>query len=300
MVYLSVGEFSINDFIVTVMFLLAFMFYVKSQYKFYAFFASLAVLTKETAVFLTLGLVIVELFQKKKRLLPLLIPSVTLFVWIGILTFTGHTLWNAYNFSATASRGSVYTIYFNLISLNFLNQFAYENWLHLFIFNFNWIYTIFAMLTFLFLRKKKQRKEIYAIGIVALVFCVLVLSFQTWTINRYTLPLLPFLYLFASYGALQAHFKYFSILLLIFIAFLSMAHSVDPVSDLVWPKTRIFNEAFYLKEKLDGRDGITYNLQYLTILKQSTTEILNNQCHMPRLISYDRQTLAMLNVKTCR
>ena len=297
--YLSVAISGLNDFIMTVIFLFAFVFYTRSRYWLYALFASLAILTKETAAVMALGILITELFQQKKRLIPLLIPCLFLGIWWGFLTATGHHLWNDYNFSATKQYGSVHTILFNLLTFGFLNKFAYENWLHLFVFNFNWVYTTFAIIGLFSLKDLLKRKEFLAIGISSFLFCLLVLSFQTWTINRYILPILPFLYLFASYAAVKVNYKYTSVLLLIVIAYISMTTSIDPVSNLIWPKTNIFDEQFYLI-KSDGGDGITYNLQYLTVMQKRTDMLTNNRCNMPYLLSYDKKTLAAFNIKTCR
>ena len=298
--YLSVSLFSITDFVVTVLFLVAFVFYSRSKYWLYAVFAALAVLTKETAIFLTFGILITEFFQQKKRIVPLLLPILTIGLWIGFLYSGGHHLWNDYNFSPTARYGSTLTIILNLITLHFLNQYAFENWLHLFVFNFNWVYTAFAGVSLFLLRKKLKTKEFMAIGISSLLFCVLSLSFQTWTINRYVLPLLPFLYLFASYSALETKYRSITLVLLVLIAFISLSHSVDPVSNLIWPKTKLFNQTLYLKPQSDGPDGITYNLQYLQVLQKRNTKILHNQCHIPEIISYRKPILRELQITTCQ
>jgi 4-amino-4-deoxy-L-arabinose transferase-like glycosyltransferase len=56
--FVSNGIFSIHDFLMTTLILLAFACYLDSRYWLYALFASLAVMTKETAIFFAVSILI--------------------------------------------------------------------------------------------------------------------------------------------------------------------------------------------------------------------------------------------------
>lgn len=297
--YISVGSFNIDDFVMTVMVLIAFAYYLRSKYIWYAIFVSFAVLTKETAIFFVGSVLFIELLQqKKKHLIELLVPFGVFIIWLGILYSSGQHLWNEYNFSSTRSSGSTYTMLHNLVTFGFLNEYAYENWLHLFVFNFNWVYTIFVCASFFFLRENKKKKELLVVGVFSVLFLILVLGFQTWTINRYTLPLLPFLYLFAVYGATKLRYAAVWMTIVFMASLLSLTGSVDPISRIIWPQVQIFDQKFFLN-KIDGGDGLTYNLQYLDVMKRRTIMLSHGQCNIPGLISYDRETLGLLGIHHC-
>lgn len=296
--YLSTGLVDLYEFVMTVMILISFAFYLRSKYVLYAIFISLAVLTKETAIIFAGCVLLIELFQKKRQLVPLLIPFVVLCGWVDVLYMSGHQLWNQYNYSPTKSHGSVYTMIYNLFTFGFFNKYAYENWLHLFVFNFNWVFTLFTCISLFYIKENKKKKELLIIGIFTLTFLIIVLGFQTWTINRYTLSLLPFLYLFAIYGATKLRYSLIWIIFIFWIALVSLSSSNDPISNSIWPKIQVFDQQFYLK-RIDGGDAITYNLQYLNVMKERTIMLSHGQCNVPRLLSYDSITLEWLGIHYC-
>ena len=296
--YLSLGAFSIDDFVMTVMILVAFAFYLKSKYILYAIFSTCAVLTKETAIFFVISVFIVAIINKRKHFIEFLAPVVALLIWTIFLYANGQHLWNAYNFSTTKSQGSIYTMLHNLITFGFFNEYAYENWLHVFVFNYNWIYTIFAFIALFFLPKNKNKDGLIIIALFSLLFLTMVLGFQTWTINRYTLPLLPFLYLFAIYGATKIRYTTVWLVIIYLAALLSLAGSTDPLSQAIWPQVQIFDQKFF-DSRIDGGDGITYNLQYLNVMQRRTSMLIHGQCDIPYLLSYDTETLKFLGIHTC-
>jgi uncharacterized membrane protein len=297
--YLSVGLLSLNDFVMTVLILVALAWYVRSEYVLYSVFACLAVMTKETAIFFVLSVFFVQLLQKKKHIILFIVPIVFLVSWFVLINLLGFKPWNFYNFSPTADKGSTYTIMHNIFSLQIFNRYAYENWLHLFVFNFNWVYTLLACIGLMYLKKVKKRKELLVIGIFFLTFTTLILSFQTWTINRYTLPMLPILYLFASFGISKLHYQKILIGLVMVIAIISLSHSRDPISNRIWPKINLAGEPIYLNELINGGDGITYNAQYLNLMGKRTEIILHGNCVVPKLLVYDPNTLLKLGITRC-
>lgn len=297
--FISVGLFSINDFVMTVMILIAYAFYVHKRYSWYGFFAVLAILSKETAIFFVFAVMLIELVFKKQFVRQLFYPFIAFLLWVGFVHLTGNHLWNDWNYSSTPDKGSAYTILHNLVTFQFLNKYAYENWLHLFIFNYNWLYWIFAILSLKYIKESPMKKEMAVIAVFFLTFTIMVLSFQTYTINRYTLPLLPFLYLFAAYGAYRVRLKYVFVPLILFVSFISLSHSVDPVSHVLWPRTQILGESVYLKQQFNGNDGITYNMQYLFMMRERSKMIKEGNCNVPAILMYDKRTLKVLEIPHC-
>lgn len=298
--FLSNSIFSIHDFLMTVLILIAYYCYLDSRYIWYVVFASLAVLTKETAIFFALSITIADVFMRKNAKFSVFVPFIVIAWYVEFVHFSGFHLWNDWNFSSTAKDGSVLTMLYNLVTLKLFNQYAFENWLHLFIFNFNWVFWIFALISFVFIKTDELKKELAPIAIFFIIFLITVLSFQTFTINRYILPLLPFVYLLASYGVMKLPVKPVFVTLLIAVSFISLSYSVDPVSNLIWPKTQVLGESVYLNHKLDGDDGITYNMQYLSVMQLRTDLIKSGDCKFPHLIDYDKETLKLYNIKTCK
>jgi 4-amino-4-deoxy-L-arabinose transferase-like glycosyltransferase len=298
--FISVGLFSIRDFLMTVFILLAFAFYLNTRYALYALFICLAVLTKETAIFFAAGILFSDIIIKKNMRFSSFTPFIVLAWYFEFIHFSGNHIWNDWNFSKTANQGSAATMIINVLTLQIFNQYAYENWLHLFIFNFNWVYWIFGIISFFSIKTKEMKKNLAPIAVFFILFSVMVLSFQTFTINRYVLPILPFLYIMASFGIFNLKFKPFFIALIILISFVSLFYSVDPISNMIWQKTTILGENVYLNKSLDGDDGITYNMQYLEIMKNRTEMIEANKCTFSPIIAYNVETLRALDVTTCK
>lgn len=298
--FLSNGIFGIHDFLMTTLILIAFFCYLDKRYIWYAVFASCAVLTKETAIFFAMSIVISDLFVRKNVTFATFIPIVILAWYVEFVHFSGHHLWNDWNFSPTAKNGSFLTMINNIVTLQLFNKYAFENWAHLFVFNFNWVYWIFAFVSLVFIKTTDLKKELAPIGIFFFIFLITVLSFQTFTINRYILPLLPFMYMLASYSVTQLPLKPVFITLLIVVSFVSLSYSIDPVSNAIWPKTQVLGESVYLNHKLDGDDGITYNMQYLSLMQIRTDLIKSGNCKFPHLIAYDKKTLQSYDITTCK
>jgi 4-amino-4-deoxy-L-arabinose transferase-like glycosyltransferase len=297
--FLSNGVFGIHDFLMTTLILIAFFCYLDKRYIWYAVFASLAVLTKETAIFFAMSIMISDVLIRKNAKFPVFVPLILIAWYVEFVHFSGYHIWNDWNFSPTAKNGSFLTIINNIVTLKLFNQYAFENWLHLFIFNFNWVYWIFALTSIMFIKTYELKKELAPIGIFFFIFLITVLSFQTFTINRYILPLLPFVYLLASYAVMKLPLKPVFITLLIAVSFLSLSFSVDPVSNIIWPKTQVLGESVYLNHKLDGDDGITYNMQYLSVMQLRTDLIKSGDCKFPHLVDYDKKLIKLYDIKTC-
>lgn len=296
-VYLSSAVFSLNDFILTVFILLSFIFYVKEKYVFAALMGMFAVLSKESAIIFPITICIVEICQKKLRAINLL-PFVALGAWILFLHVTGHTLWNSWNFSDSRQSGSLWTVIDNIFHGKIFNKFAYENWLHVFIFNYNWVLWLFVIFALFHIVWNRYFSIIF---IFIVLYCLTILSFQTYSITRYILPIMPFVYLFVAVTLRSIPYKVIMIPLIFTIVIVSLWTSADPVSNLIWKKWQILHQSFYINREIDGTDGITYNMQFLSLAKERTNLIMKGKCSLytPSLEVHE-DTLETLRIQYCK
>ncbi|MCX6706127.1 MAG: hypothetical protein NTV24_03445, partial [Candidatus Woesebacteria bacterium] len=211
-------------------------------------------------------------------------PLITAAIWFLFLKISGKTLWSDWNYSGTAGKGTISTILNNLLSLKIFNKYAYQNWLQLFVLNFNWVFWIIIILGIIKSRINLARnKTALSIFLFSFIYFISVLSFQTYTIPRYALPLEPYLYLALAYGSykLSEKSKLLKVLISIFlvgITILRLFTSIDPISLRIWGKTKILGQNIYAlngNQSLSGFDGITYNLQYNLIAKKRTQVIFD-------------------------
>ncbi len=302
--YLSVGIFGLTDFYLAIFVVLSFYFLVSEKYVLYILTAIIACLTKETGLTLVASVLVVEAIYKIKdmlqkkfsislstRFLFLLAPFAVSYIWIWFLQSHNKGVWGDWNFSQTADQGTLYTIFHNVITFSFLNEYAYQNWLHLFVLNFNWVLTLAFITGVLMVIKKLGQQKMLALLIdpstkikviismilFSFLYLISVLSFQTYTITRYVLPLIPLLLLGVSWALVSVIKLKPNILVAIGIVFipLQLFFSVDPISTKLWGKTTILGEKFYaVNQHLSGNDGITYNMQYNRLIMKRTQKIL--------------------------
>lgn len=313
--YISTGGFGLRDFVLAVFILIALYFFAIKKYLYYGLFASLVVLTKETGIVFILSVLAVQvvyifrdIFLKrpwKKELqstLFLTVPVLVSVFWFWFLKISGEKSWSDWNFSETANRGTIYTIFYNLISLNFLNKYAFQNWLQLLVLNFNWLHWLTIILGSLFLLweyslKKALKlirsaaiKTVFIIVLFSALYFLSVLSFQTYTIPRYSLPIIPFLLLATSLSLIKIaqKLKLPEFVLFVFLgifSFLVLFRSLDPVSTRLWGRINVLGEEVYgLNKSLAGNDGITYNIQYARIVKRRSNAILLSHDSISRSI----------------
>jgi len=338
--FLSTAIFALRDYFVTILVIISLYFYLKKRHWFYTLTASLLVLTKETGILLPLSVILIECLcfikktLKKKTLAKgqstfvfFAFPIIVFLFWILFLKIFDRQPWGDHILADTAEKGSVYTIIHNLFTFGFLNKYTYQHWRQLFFLNFNWAYWSITLAgLFAFLSKKSNRiaifknlnkkpaktKTLTVIGLFSLSYFFTVLTFPTYTIPRYALPLIPFLLMATALVLNRLVVKYKTItpiLITAIIILLSLFYSIDPLSIKLWGKTEIYGERFYgLNYALDGNDGITYNIQYLLIVKKRTKQIIaiENQ-KQPLLLNEcdsvfpdpnnDYQTFGILNFK---
>lgn len=216
-------------------------------------------------------------------------------IWFVFLKLHGESVWSDWNFSETSQKGTIYTILNNLFTLKLFNKYTIQNWLQFFVLNFNWLLWIIILLGITIKRSglnKKYLKRLVTKTFTnkslmgAFIFCVAhfiaVLSFQTYTIPRYALPLEPFFYLAVAYGSYQISkrsnlSKVFVYIFLCGLTIVRLFTSTDPVSTHFWGKGEILGQSIYALNQapsLSGFDGITYNLQYNLIVKKRSDLIL--------------------------
>jgi hypothetical protein len=126
-------------------------------------------------------------------------------------------------------------------------------------------------------------------------YSLIVLSFQTYTITRYILPLLPFVYLLAANALVRLKVSYIVLSFVLLASIASLVSSNDPVSNVIWNKYQVFGDSFYIR-KNDGFDGITYNMQFLFISRQRN-DIIQRGEEKGKLnkLNIDAKTLSILD-----
>ena len=336
--FLSTGIFSLADYILTILIIVSLYFYLKEKYFWYALTTSVGFLTKETALLIPFIVFLIEIlylwreifknspFQLLKKLFFIILPLTVALIWILILRLSGKKMWSDWIFSETAEKGSFYTILYNLSTFNFLNKYAYQHWRQFFFLNFNWIYCVFDLVGLIIILTRgvnwlkiikglKEGNTKTKTSLIVFLFFVsyflTVLTFQTYTIPRYALPIIPFFLILTSYsvnviGKKFSVIKNFLIIFLFATLSISLFFSPDPLAKKIWGKEKVFGETLYaLNHHLAGNDGITYNFQYFFILKKRTNFLINkqikNECYwlFPD-IRNDRVTLKILNIKNIK
>lgn len=332
--YISTGIFSLRDYLLTVLILASLASLVYQKYLLYIFLVILAFLSKEPAILFILCSLLVEIIfsVRRNRLINVLfcfLPLLASIGWWQFLKVNHQKPWSDWIFTETAGRGTYYTMMNNILTLKIFNKYAYQHWLQLFFLNFNWFFWVVIILGLgicsvnqgyrkkiatHFFKRTLLAKTAVTIFLFSVGYFLTVLSFQTYTIPRYILPLIPFLYIAVSFflNKLMRGNKiigYGTIFTVITIVVLSGFFSLDPISPKIWGKINVLEQSLYgLNEHLAGLDGITYNLQFLLIAKKRSSLILaanhrrqpafSNDCYWifpdPR---NDYQTLKILNME---
>jgi hypothetical protein len=271
---------------------------------------------KETALLLPCAFMVVEILftinswrLKKTRfhwksfllsILPAVLPLLLFYGWLQFLNYNNKGVWSDWVFVESSDKGTFSVIVNNILSFSFLNKYAFQNWNQLLLLNFNWVmFGIIILGTFFSLwRLTNQQKakirglifdadlKIKTVGVIIIFFLayfILVLSFQTYTITRYGLPLIPLVIIY--YAKILYEFtkgkivlEIISVLLISTITILSLYKSIDPVSIQLWGKDNIAGEEMIsLHKNLSGNDGLVYNLQALNISKHRS--ILANEAN---------------------
>lgn len=298
--FLAAGLFSLTDYILTNLLLTTLTAYVFKKKIIFVICLSGLVLTKETGllapiIFLIIGLLVFlkNKFHKEKTDFFLYsIPLAAYYIWSLFLKTQNKSSWNDWIFAETKNQGTFYTIFHNITTLHIFNKFAAQHFLQLVFLNFNYVLIISCFLMSLILFKKSVTRRIFIKNISSLdqnsktlififlffaFYSLTVLTFQTYTIPRYSLPIIPFLILWFSISTSKIKNSVFKIIV-IFMVFIStilgLFFSIDPIANTIWGKVDVLGEKLYATNyHLSGNDGLTYNYQYILVVK-NRTEIL--------------------------
>lgn len=296
--FIANSLFPPNDFIITCLLLFVVRAYLKKSSLLFASTLTAITLVKETGLLALAIFIFIDLLftfkKREKRMFYYLIPLASFFFWMIYLRINGQGEWSDHLFTETASRGTIYTIFYNLTHLKIFNPYAVSHGQQFLFLNYNWvILTISTILTIYYLLFKKNRKHFFRhitqdvqllkTIIIMFLFSVgyylTVLTLQTYAIPRYALPIIPFLLLWfcASLLAIKSMFLRTTVFTLVFIILIvSLVTSIDPIPTFLWGKTNVLGQSIYATNpRSAGNDGITYNMQFLFI-SSSRTQILKS------------------------
>lgn len=290
--YLAVSQSALIDFLLAVWAIWTVWAIRKRNWAWSCIFLILAVMTKETGLVLV-GCVICALsgvaIAKKQSyygnflydVISVGLPVGIFLSWTSYLKGQGIGAWSDWIFASTAGKGAFYTTFNNLVSGSWINSYTRQHWSNLFLLNFEWVYWIIAVFVGapLFIRhwREKYSYENLAtwlvIGSFTLSYVMFVLTFQTYTIPRYVLPVVILSLPIQAYGIdflIERAGRTRIVWLCCFVLFcwFRLFFSLDPVSLALWGTDTVLGEKIYnTKVHLAGNDGLTYNLQYLKIAR---------------------------------
>src|SRR5579871_4296038 len=150
--------FSMHDFLTVTFLLMSLYFFSKKAYFLYAVCTSILVLIKEPQLLLPVCVICIEfvstlIYYKREKKFPkvdsLLLCFIPLGIFLGWFIFlqSFHVdIWHDWLFTPTANKGTLYTIIYNLLTLHLLNKYGLEQWKHVFILNFHWVYWIIILI----------------------------------------------------------------------------------------------------------------------------------------------------------
>jgi 4-amino-4-deoxy-L-arabinose transferase-like glycosyltransferase len=301
--FIASGLFSMLDYMIAALLPAALYWHVTGKKVCYVITCALIVITKETGVLIPASILAVEAgyaiadilrhkrIQSRLNAVFLIFPFIVSWFWTRIAASYGKGLWGDWIFSDTASKGSVYTVVHNLITLEIFNKYAYQSWMQLFFLNFNWIYwlVLFVCLFAYFdkygfvkmknslLSGDSHTKTICAALLFAAGYALMVLSFQTYTIPRYAMPVLAVLTVAVSWAIFNLsnlYLRWGILVIMSMIACASLFFSVDPVSLAIWGGKSALGQALYdTPSKLAGLDGLTYNYQFLLMAQERSARL---------------------------
>ena len=222
------------------------------------------------------------------------LPTLLLFlIWQGILQGVGASEWRAHIFEETQMSSYMLTLT-NVITLKIFNQYFLQNIFNTFGLNFQWILTVDTLILWIvykyrrFAQTDKQKRFIHTLLWISVTYGLLALTFPTWTIPRYGIPLLLCLVFFFSLFVLATPriLKILFIAEVIALTIVANVSSLDPLSRALGT-TYIRGEEFYANDiDPNGPDGLFYNTQILhPITKQNALVRFASEQHADILIA---------------
>ena len=283
--FISSGIFSLTDYILTNLILISLALFLNNKLFLYTLSLIAIVLTKETGILFVIILLAVDIIYSQKRIRTLM-PYIAAFAAYGLWQYFLHSLgkssWKDYLFTSTADRGTFYTVFHNIITLQIINGYAHQQLLQLLFLNSNWIMIGSSIiLTFVFFSNKVDRtkfinqliapnqksKAIITIALFCFLYFISVLSLQTFTIPRYALPIIPFLILWFSVSIQKLKtiiIERILVTIVFSVSLISLFISPDPFASSLWGKTDLLGQNIYsMANTISGNDGVVYNLQFI-------------------------------------
>ena len=292
--------FSPTDYLLTCILLYTILAYKAEKKLLFSFLLILLVLTKETGLLAISLFFIIDAIHSIKKIPKIIIyyvPALTIYLlWTVYLYMHGQGEWSDHLFTETASRGTIYTIFYNLTHFKIFNSYAASHGQQLLFLNYNWVlFTISLYLTIYYLIFQKNKthiirhfaKNVQKLKTVVFMFLfsigyyLTVLTLQTYAIPRYALPITPFLLIWfcASLLIIKNIFIRTTIFISIFLLlFVGLFTSIDPIPTFLWGKTNVLGQNIYATtQRSAGNDGITYNMQFLFITSDRTRLLKSSQ-----------------------
>ncbi len=308
--FISTSIFALTDYLLTCFLLLCCALFLTKKRVLFSLSLTLLVLTKETGLIALLIFFIIDIFPIKKTflknllfLLPYGLPTSVYLLWSWFLYVSQKSAWKEYIFSETAQHGSFYTILNNLLSFKFINLFFLTHVQQVLFLSFLWILlliSVFFILRYLIVGENRQDFKLFLASgsrnsklflfmfLFSATYIICVLSFQTFTIPRYELPIIPFflfLFLTSVWTIKNKYIKRFFIYIFFLFLVVGLFFSIDIIGRHIWGTQVYFGQKIYNTEKtISGNDGVTYNMQFLLASRQRTTRIQwhkNNNIPVP-------------------
>lgn len=288
-----INSFYLNyDMVILVFLVFALRAYILGKRWVFALVCAAMVTLKETALAIPLTFFLSEsamiLFRQKTfrekmhaliRTSLVYLPTLFLFfAWQMTLLAVGASEWRAHIFTETTMSSYALALT-NVITLKIFNQYFLQNIFNTFGLNFQWILTVDTLLLWIvykyrrFAQTDKQKQFIHTLLSISVTYGLPALTFPTWTIPRYGVPLLLCLVFFFSLFVLATP-RIFTILLtteIVALTIVANVTSIDPLSRALGT-TYIRGEEFYANDiDPNGPDGLFYNTQILKPIKKQNS-----------------------------
>lgn len=192
--------------------------------------------------------------------------------WNVALFASGGHAWNS-EIKGTAETNPYLIIIERLLKFEFADVYFQQNIVNGLVLNFAWVPAIFSLLALLYARPKLQNQWCLFVALVSSAsvgYTILALSFPTWTIPRYSMPL-NFCCLLLS-GALVVKLvtisnqKTLALIAAILLATAGVAGTLDSndhVTLFFAPSFKLYGARFYsIAYNWRGPDRVDYNVQF--------------------------------------
>lgn len=282
-----------NDMLILYGTIIALILFCLRKYLSLSLILGLMMIMKETAVLIVGIFFIVILFEialelkKVKHIkifrfknLAVFIPALIVFtLWRFQLDSLGTTEWRETFFIKT-SDNSYETVVKRLVSFKFFDIFTVQNLRNTFLLHFQWIFTFSILMLLPFFKRdrliKRQRIFLITLIFLSIVYLIMALTFPTWTVPRYGLPIYFGIFFLLSFIISRIRFqKLIPGLIVLFLGLnlVSNYRSADPFS-LLYGVFKMNDINFYnIPFMNSGPDRMIYNRTYLEVTRKQNAAI---------------------------